>query len=373
MKFSCTKSDLLEAISYTQRAVSTRSTMAVLEGILVEVSDVVKLTGYDTEIGIEATVMADIRESGTIVINSKIFGDIVRKLPDELVVLHTEDRNTVVIECGRSKFQIKGLDAESFPSLPEVKEEIKLVLPQAMLKEMIRQTIFAASTDEARPNLNCAYLVSQADELEMVAIDGFRLALRRFKRDSEDEKQKEAWPDASFIIQAKALREINSMIRDTGIVSIFSSDNSILFDLGNVRLVSRLIQGQYMNYQSIIPTSEQTHMNVETRKLQNAFERSLLMISAENNRFPVTITTPDEETLFLDVATVRGTLHEEIEVGVSGRLIDCDFNPRFFLDALRVIDDERIVLSFKGDVGPCVIRAEENEDKFAFIVLPLRK
>lgn len=372
MKFSCAKSDLLEAISYTQRAVSNRSSMAVLEGILVEVSDQVKLTGYDTEIGIEATVMADIRQTGTIVINSKIFGDIIRKLPDELVILSTEERNTVIIECGRSKFQIKGLDPDSFPKLPEVEPTVKLGLSQMILKEMIRQTIFAASTDEARPNLNCAYLVSTPNQLEMVAIDGFRLALRRFKRDPEDEKQKDEWPDTSFIIQAKALREILSIIREDGMVHIYSSATHILFDFGHVKLVSRLIQGQYMNYQSIIPTSEQTHMSVETRKLYNAFERSLLMISAENNRFPVTVTTPDEETLNLDVATVRGTLHEEIEVSVSGRLIDCDFNPRFFLDALRVIDDEKIVLAFKGDVGPCVIRSED-EDKFAFIVLPLRK
>lgn len=372
MKFSCAKSDLLEAITYTQRAVSTRSSMAVLEGILVEVTDQVKLTGFDMEIGIEATVMADIRDSGTIVMNSKILGDIVRKLPDELVMIHTEERNTVVIECGRSKFQIKGMDAESYPKLPQVETDLSLALPQKMLREMIRQTIFAASTDEARPNLNSAYLVSTPDKLEMVAIDGFRLALRRFDRDPEDEKQKNPWPDTSFIIQGKALREINGIIREDGVVTIYSTDNHILFDLGHVKLVSRLIQGQYMNYQSIIPTSEQTHMNVDTRELQSAFERSLLMISAENNRFPVTITTPDEETLNLDVATVRGTLHEDIGVKVSGRLIDCDFNPRFFLDALRVIDDEKIVLSFKGDVGPCVIRPEDGE-KFAFIVLPLRK
>lgn len=372
MKFSCAKSELLEAISYAQRAVSTRSTMAVLEGIHVEVSDQVKLTGYDMEIGIEATVMADIQETGSLVMNSRILGDIVRRLPDELVYVHTEDLNTVVIECGLAKFQIKGLDVETFPKLPEVEPKVSLKLPQRTFQKMVRQTIFAASTDEARPNLNSAYLVCNPDHLEMVAIDGFRLALSRSERNPEDKNQDEPWPETSFIIQGKALREIKEMIRDNGAINIYSSENHILFDMGHVKLISRLVQGQYMNYQSIIPTSEQTHMVISTRELQNAFERSLLLISAENNRFPVTVKTPDDETLHLDVASVRGTLHEEIAVSVEGQLIDCDFNPRFFLDALRVVDEEKIALSFKGDVGPCVIRPVSG-DSFAFIVLPLRK
>ncbi|MDD2213517.1 MAG: DNA polymerase III subunit beta [Oscillospiraceae bacterium] len=372
MKLTCMKDDLLAAIIYTQKAVSTRTTMPILEGLLLEARDGLKLTGYDMDIGIEATVQANIQEPGSLVINSKMLGDIIRKLPEETVSFATDENQVVIIESGRSLFRVKSLDSEGFPKLPVVEANSQLKIEQAMLKEMIRQTIFAVSTDEARPNLNGSLLVSEADKLEMVSIDGFRMALRRFARDPEKEDQSAPWPELRFIIQGKVLRELSGILGERGMIDIYSTDNHIMFNLGEVKVVSRLIQGEFLNYQSIIPTNELTRMIINTRDMQNAFDRSLLMLSAENNRFPVTLSTPDEERLFIDITTVRGTLHEELNVQLTGKLIDCDFNPRFFLDALRVIDDENIAVSFKGDIGPCVIRPE-NGDKFAFIVLPLRK
>ncbi len=370
MKFICAKNDLLEAVSSCQRAVSQRSTMAILEGILIEADKELVLTGYDTQIGIKVRCMADVSVPGKLVINAKLINEVVRKLPDGMVIFTQKQEGLIELSAGRSSFKLKVMEADSYPKTPDVdvdKAE-RLVIKQSVLKEMINKTVFAVSTDAARPNLNGALLSCTTNKATMVAIDGFRMAVFSVYADEE----KDIWPTAKFIIHGKTLRELVSLLRDKELVSIFVSENHILFDMDNVRLISGLIQGEFMDYTKILPASSQSVLHVETKDLLSAFERAFLMVSLEDNRFPVTIKSLDEEQLQLSIDSVRGSFVEDLKVSLEGDAINSDFNPRLVMDALKAIDDEKIRLNFSGTVGPCVIEPEEG-DGFAYLILPLRK
>ncbi|MBN1891393.1 MAG: DNA polymerase III subunit beta [Clostridiales bacterium] len=368
MKFMCSRDRLNEAISIVQKAVSTRSTLPILDGILIEASvdDSVKLTGYDLETGIEAKLESDIKEDGSIVINSKLFGEIVRKLPEENVMIETDERLTITIECGSSVFSIKGLSSEGYPKIPEVTDAQKVILMQGILKDMIRQTIFAVSTDESRPTLNGCYFVCDGTSVEMVAIDGFRLALRKQIVGSD-------LPIMKFIVPGKALHEAGRILggKDTELI-IYSSQNHILFDTGMVRIVSRLIQGEYMNYKAILPNTGDTTMLISTEAMLSAVERASLIILSEDRRSPVQLSMPNDEVLVISASTELGTLREEIPVSIQGDRVDIDFNPRYFIDALRAIEEDEISIQFSGSNGPCVLKPTEGEE-FAYLVLPLRR
>lgn len=369
MKILCSKDKLSTAISYTQRAVSVRSTLALLDGILFEVSDdKIKLTGYDLETGVEAILPGDIFEEGSIVLNARMLGDIVRKLPEDVVTIEIDAHQIAVITSGSSQFKIKGMSAEGYPKLPEIEEVTKVTLPQKLLKQMIAQTIFAVSTDESRPAFNGILFNAAADHIEMVAVDGFRLALRRAESD--------AGSDTHFLIPGKALREISPILSDSGDVSLYSTQNHIQFDMGDVKLVSRLIQQDFMNYHSILPKTSNTQVVVNTKAFYQAVERAALVVPSEDKRFPMNITfreeNGNESTMVIQANTEVGNLHDEIPVSVTGELLDVDFNPRYFIDALKVIDDEMVCLSFNGSLGPCIIEPTDG-NSFCYLVLPLRK
>ena len=368
MKFICSRDRLMEAISIVQKAVSTRSTLPILDGILIEASSIdgVTLTGYDLETGIEAHLDSDVTENGAIVIHSRLFGEIVRKLPDNQVLIESNAQMQISIESGSSVFSIKGMSAEGFPKIPVVADAEKITLPQNLLKDMIRQTIFAVSTDESRPTLNGCFFTCDGFAIEMVAIDGFRLALR--KQVIGDDL-----PVMKYIIPGKALHEVGRILggKDTDLV-VYSSSNHILFDTGKVRVVSRLIQGEYMNYRAILPKTSNTTLLVSPVAMLEAMERASLIIISEDRRCPVQLAMPDDETLVISASTELGTLREEIPVTISGEKIEIDFNPRYFIDALRAIDKEEISIIFNGSNGPCVLKPTEGED-FSYLVLPLRR
>lgn len=366
MKFICSRDLFMESISIVQKAVSTRSTLPILDGILIEVADTIKLTGYDLETGIECNLKADIIEEGNIVINSRMLGDIIKRLPDDIVSIETGSGNTVLIESGNSHFSIKGINSEGYPKIPTVEDYEKIIIPQNSLKEMISQTIFAVSTDESRPVLNGCKIVCGSKSIEIVAIDGFRLALRKTYLESDV-------PDVSFIVPGKSLGEAGRIIDNSkNPVEIYKSTNHIMFDNGKVKMVSRLIAGEYMNYKSIIPQNSETTISVNPKNLLQAIERASLIITSDDRKFPVRLMTSDDETLVITSNTDIGSVKEEITINHTGNAIDVDFNPKYFLDALKVIDDEEIVISFNGNMGPCVIRPVEG-DSFSYLVLPLRR
>ena len=367
MKFICSRDRLIEIVSIVQKAVSTRSTLPILDGILIDTnSEGVRLTGYDLETGIEAQMEAEVFSDGQVVVNSRLFGEIIRKLPDEQVQIESNDQLQISIESGSSLFSIKGLSAESYPKIPVVVDEESISISQKLLRDMIRQTIFAVSTDESRPTLNGCLLACDGFAVEMVAVDGFRLALRKRLLGTD-------LPKMNYIIPGKALNEVGRVLtsKEDDVV-IFSSSNHIMFDMGAIRIVSRLIQGNFMNYRAILPQTSSTTLVVSSTDVLDAIERASLIILSEDRRCPVQFSMPADDTLVISAQTEIGTLREEITVAITGEKIDIDFNPRYFIDALRAIDSEEISIIFNGSVGPSVVKPLEGED-FAYLILPLRR
>jgi DNA polymerase-3 subunit beta len=366
MKIICSRDLFVEAINIVQKAISPRPTLPILDGILIEADQTVKLTGYDLETGIECQIDAEIVEAGSIVINSRMFGEIIKKLPDDIVMIEVGSGNTILIESGSSHFSIKGINAEGYPKIPTVEDYKKIVLPQNVFKEMIHQTIFAVSTDESRPVLNGCNIICDNNNVEMVAIDGFRLALRKISLEQNI-------PTVSFIVPGKSLNEVGRIVGATDKpIEIYKSTNHIMFDTGKVKMVSRLIAGEYMNYKSIIPQSADTTITVSPLTILSAIERASLIITSDDRKFPVRLMTMDDESLVVTANTDLGSVREEIKISMSGNKIDIDFNPKYFIDALKVIDDDEITISFNGNMGPCVLRPVDS-DEFAYLVLPLRR
>lgn len=366
MKIICSRDLFVESINIVQKAISPRPTLPILDGILIEADQIIKLTGYDLETGIECKLEGEVVESGSIVINSRMFGEIIKKLPDDIVTIEVGTGNTILIESGSSHFSIKGINAEGYPKIPTVEDYQKIVLPQKVFKEMIHHTIFAVSTDESRPVLNGCNIVCDETTIEMVAIDGFRLALRK-------SVYEHSVPHVSFNVPGKSLNEVGRILSNNdSMIEIYKSTNHIMFDTGKVKMVSRLIAGEYMNYKSIIPQTADTTIVVSPSTILSAIERASLIITSDDRKFPVRLMTIDDESLVVSANTDLGSVREEIKISMSGNKIDIDFNPKYFIDALKVIEEDEISISFNGNMGPCVLRPLEGNN-FAYLVLPLRR
>lgn len=367
MRIICSKDKLQNAVSQAMRAVANRSTLALLDGILfVAENDTIKLTGYDLETGIVATLPGDIQEEGSVVLTARILSEIVRKLPEDVVSIHVDDNYVAKIDSGNSHFEIKGLNASDYPQLPDVDASEKVIVNQNLLKSMISQTLFAVSQDISRPAFNGILFNSSAHELELVAVDGFRLALRSESMENE-------LPESKILIPGKALRNIQSILGDTGDVALYTTQNHIEFDMGDVKLISRLIQQEFMNYNSILPKSYATVIEVNRQKFYNAVDRANLILPSDDRRYPMSLSINGSNKVKISASTDLGNLNDEVELlDFDGDELEIDFNPRYFIDALKEIDDETVRLEFNGQVGPCVIKPREG-DSFSYLVLPLRK
>jgi len=363
MKVICSKEILQERINIVQKAVSTKTTLPILEGILLETEDKFKMTGNDLEIGIECFVEADIKEKGSIVLNSKMFGDIVRKMPEGEVLIEVKENNSVIIECENSHFELKGISAEGFPSIPDIKKENGFEISQNLIRDMVRQTVFAVSLDENRPVLTGEMIEFKNGEMVIVSIDGYRLALRKSKVEGIEQ-------DFSVVVPGKTLNEISKILLPTDDkISIYNSENQILFDLGDCKVVSRLLDGDYLNYKSIIPTEQETKVIVNTTEILSSIERASI-ITMEDKRYPIKFVV-SQDTMVISSNTDSGANREEIRVETEGKDLEIGFNPRYFIDALKAIEDDRVEICFTSAVGPCTIKPLNN-DKFIYLILPIR-
>lgn len=363
MKIICSKENLIEGINIVQKAVSAKTTLPILEGILIEATDNLKLTGNDLEIGIECFIEADIKETGSIVINSKMFGDVIRRMPDSEMLIEVKDNNLVIIECENSHFELKGLKPEGFPAIPDIKKEKSFKSTQKLIRDMIKQTIFAVSIDENRPILTGSLIEFKNNSLTFVSIDGFRLALRKTSIENEN-------VDFSLIVPGKTLSEIVKILQTVDDeISIYASNNQVLFDMGNCKVVSRLLEGEYLNYKSIIPQDSETKIKINTKDFQSSIERASL-ITMEDKRYPIKFSISDDK-IVISSNTDLGAVREELRIEMNGNKMDIGFNPRYFIDALKIIDEEAIELYFSSNVGPCTIRPCSS-DSFAYMILPIR-
>lgn len=365
MKFSCEKALLQAAISTTSRAVSPKSSIPALEGILLEAGSDLRLTGYNLETGIRTIVPADIREEGTLVLGARLFGEIVRKLPDDIVTFQSENY-MVNIKCGMSEFNILGTDPEEFPELPTVEYQNSLILPQSRLKAMISQTLFAVSDNESRPIHTGSLFEVDSEGLTIVSVDGYRLALRH-----ESIDKKEGAETFSFVVPGAALSEVEKICSDVDEpASVTQGARHVMFKVGDTMLVSRRLEGEFLAYRQAIPRNNTIHVEGDTRALLSSIDRVSLIIS-NKLKSPLRCVF-DSNLLKISTKTAIGDAYDECPLSGDGGGLEIGFNNKYLMDALKAAPADKVRLELTTGVSPCVILPTEGEENFLYMVLPVR-
>ncbi len=363
MKIKCQKENLVTGIMTVQKAVPARTSIPVLEGILIEADNEFKLTANDLEIGIECYVEAEILKKGSTVINARIFGEIARKLPDSEITIEMNGEGIILIDCENSHFEIKGMQTAGFPELPDIKKDKAFTLSQGLMKDMIRKTIFAVSADENRPVLTGTFMESKNGELAFVSCDSFRVAYMKSAINADA-------PEFSVIVPGKTLGELAKILaQGDDKIDVYSTGSQILFDMGTCKMVSRLIAGEYFKYRSFIPAEFETEIRLNTKDFLAGIERASLVITAEERRYPVKFNVGDGR-IIINTSSDIGTVREELKGRTEGKELEVYFNPRYFLEALRVVNDDDIKVGFS--TGICAIKSIDKDD-FIYLIVPLRK
>mgnify|MGYP000897114052 CR=1 FL=1 len=363
MRFVCQQKQLLNSINIVQKALSSKTTLPILRGIYLESYDnKLKLMATDLELGIEHLIEVESHGEGAIVLDARLFNDIVRKLPDSEVKIELKENNQIHIECENSKFNIIGHDPRDFPELPSIEGGTSYKISQDLFKNMIRQTIFATSQDESRPVLTGILLEIEENNLSLVALDGYRLALRKGKL--------EANGDNKIIIPSKTLYEINRIIhQDEESLEMTVTKNHVLFTMDNIKIVSRLLEGEFINYKQILPKNYKTNIKVKTQDLLNSIERAALVArEGRNNLIKLNI---EDNMIVIRSNSELGTVYEEVFIESQGDSLEIAFNSRYLIDALRVIDEEEIFLEFTTNLSPGIIKPISNHN-YIYLVLPVR-
>ena len=365
MKFSCEKALLQAAISTTSRAVSPKSSIPALEGILLEADEDLRLTGYNLETGIRTTVPAEIRTKGTLVLGARLFGEIIRKLPDDIVEF-TAEHYMVNIKCGMSEFNILGTDPEEFPELPTVEYQNSLEIGQNKLKSMISQTLFAVSDNESRPIHTGSLFEVDQKGLTIVSVDGYRLALRH-----ETIERKEGAEEFSFVVPGAALSEVEKICSDVEeTASITQGARHIMFKVGETMLVSRRLEGEFLAYRQAIPRNNSIRIEGETRALLSSIDRVSLIIS-DKLKSPLKCIF-EQNVLKISTKTAIGDAADQCPTDGDGGGLEIGFNNRYLMDALKAAPADRVRLELTTSVSPCVILPAEGEENFLYMVLPVR-
>lgn len=363
-KFTCKKSELSSAIGNVSRAVAFKSTITALEGIKIEVTEnKVCLTGYDLELGITTQIDATNCEKGEFIVNSKLFAEMIRKMPDEDVTVEVDSSLATKITSNKASCSIISLPADEYPDIPEFDKEKTLSIPQSLLKNMIGQTIFAVAVTDNKPILTGELFEIENGIFNLVAIDGYRLAVRSEQTNNDDYFR--------FVVPAKALKEVSNLMNDEeeSVCNIITSRKHIIFDINGYSVFSRLLEGQFHNYKGSIPETSTTEVIVNTREVINALERCMLIIS-DKAKAPVRCNF-DNGTMKISCSTIIGKVNDEIEVDFSGNSIEIGFNGRYFLDALKASESDKVKFSMTGGLSAMKISPLEG-DKFTFLVLPVR-
>ena len=368
MKIVCYKDKIIKAINSVVKGVASKTTMPILEGILIQTNDnEIKLTTYDLELGIEYVMECDVKEQGSTVVNAIMFSDIIRKLPDTEIHITLNDKNLLEIECEGSLYKLATMNPEEFPELPKIEVENSIEIEQNTLKNMIRKTIFAVSSDENRPIFSGCLFEIKDNKLNVVAIDGFRLALRNINLPVPVN-------DFKAVIPAKTLNEVIKIISDSfESVKIGVAKNQALFEMENCKIVTRILDGEFLNYNSVIPTEWQTRVRVNRNDLQNSFERISLISSSsieKEKKYPVKVTV-DLGKMIISCTNQTGDAKEEVYISTEGKYLEAGFNPKYFLDCLKAIDDEEIYVEFGSNISPCLVKSVENSD-YVYMILPIR-
>ena len=368
MKIVCYRDNILKALNSVVKGVASKTTMPILEGILIQTNDnEIKLTTYDLEIGIEYVMECEVKEQGSTVVNAIMFSEIIRKLPDTEIYITLNENNLLEIECEGALYKLTTMNPEEFPELPKIEIENSIDLEQNMLRNMIRRTIFAVSNEENRPIFTGCLFEVENNKLNVVAVDGFRLALRSIYLQTKVN-------DFKAVIPGKTLSEVNKILQDSfEHIKIGIAKNQALFEMENCKIVTRILDGEFLNYKSVIPSNWETRIRVNKSNLQNSFERiSLISASSieKEKKYPVRVSI-DIGKLTISCTNQTGEAKEELYVSTEGKNIEAGFNPKYFLDSLKAIDDEEVFVEFGTSISPCLVKSVENNE-YVYMILPIR-
>ena len=363
MKLVFTKSNLNKAVGIVMKAVPTRTTMNILECILIDATtNEIKFTGNDMELGIETIVEGEIIEKGKIAIDAKLFSEIVRKLPDNDITLTTDSNNNALITCEKSKFNIAGKSGDDFSYLPAIIKDKMITLSQFQLKEVINQTIFSIAINDNNKMMTGELFEVNEGTLKVVGLDGHRIAIRNIKLEGRSE-------DVRVVIPGKTLQEISKILNADAesFVNIYFTNNHVLFEFDQTHVVSRLIEGDYFKISQMLSNDYETKVSINKKEFLDSIDRANLLIR-EGDKKPIIINILNG-LLQVNVNSAIGALNEDIDIDKEGKDIMIGFNPKFLMDALRVIDDENVTMYLVNHKSPCFIR--DKEENYIYLILPV--
>ncbi len=363
MKLICSKANLAHGVNTVLKAVPTRTTMPILECILIDASaNEIKLTANDMELGIETKIEGEIVQRGIIALDAKFFSDIVRKLPDNDVTIQTDDSFKTTITCEKSKFDIVGRPGDDFAYIPFIEHNECITLSQFTLKEVIRQTIFSIADNDNNKLMTGELIEIEENKMKVVSLDGHRISIRNIDlKDSYDHKK--------VVVPGKTLQEVSKILSGNADdeVNIYLSDNHIVFEFDDTTVVSRLIEGEYFKIEQMLSSAYDTKVKINRRELLDSIDRATLLVK-EGDKKPIIMNITDGN-LELKISSFNGSMKEDIDIAKEGKDILIGFNPKFFIDALRVIDEEEVSLYMVNPKAPCFIK--DDDGKFIYLILPV--
>lgn len=363
MRFKCMRSDLSAAVANVSRAVSAKAAIPALEGVLIKAySNTLEISGYDLEIGIVTSMEASIAEEGEIVVSARLFNDIIRKLPEEIVNIETDDRLITYITSGTADYQIVGINSVDYPELPNVDEQSSFEIKAELLKNMIRQTVFAVSDNMAKPIYTGSLFEIEDRTFRIVAVDGFRMAIREEAVDCD--------LHTKFVVPGKTQNEILKLITDNEKdIAVKVGQRHIMLKIEDYSIVSRLIEGNFLDYKTTVPKTASTEFVINTRILASSVDRMALLTN-EKIQSPVRCTITSDQ-IKLACSTTVGRANDMIPASVRGNDVEIGFNNRYLLDALKNAETDEIRVMLNGSLSPMIIKPVEG-DSFTFLVVPMR-
>lgn len=363
MQIICKKADLQNGVNIALKAVSSKTTLPILECIVIEAqNDYIKIISNDQELGIETLVEGTIVESGSIAINAKLFSEIIRKLPDHDVTFSVDENYKALLTCGKAKFNLMGKSHEEFPKLPQIEREKFISISEFSLKEIIRQTVFSISDNESNKIMTGELFEIKGDTFKVVSLDGHRISIRKIKLH-------DVYEDMRVIVPGKTLNEISKILSGEvdSIVHMYFTDKHILFEFDNTTVLSRLIEGEYYKIEQMLSNDYVTKVSVNNKELLSCIDRASLLIR-EADKTPIVLNIGDDN-LELKINSNVGSMKEDIDIRKEGKDILIGFNPKFIMDALRVIDDENVDIYLFNPKAPCFIK--DKEESYIYLILPI--
>ena len=363
MRIQMDREELIALLVTTSKALSSKTTLPILEGFLLSAKEgLLTVTCTDLALGIETIGHADVEEEGSLVMPGRLFNEIVRRMPEGLVTIIGDADNKAYINSNGSKTTLQAFSSQEYPTLPQVSKKEPVAIGQGKLRDMIRQSIFAVAADEARPILTGALMEIEDNVLHVVSLDGYRFAMR-------SEALDHPYPPMQWVVPGRSLNEIGRVLDEKGDALLYLHDKHMMVDLDHTRIVSRLLEGEYIKYHQILPTEWQTRVVLPSRTLMQSVDRASLMArEGRNNLMKFSI---GGGKVIITANSEQGNVYEELNADIQGKEIEIAFNARYFSDMLKVIDDMDIQLLFQSNVSPCVVQPVEG-DRFLYLVLPVR-